>query len=62
VTKEMQKRLNSQLDDPDFEPDPGEILEDFETGETPVIRRRNTRKSQQLSTSRGPSLRKRAKR
>jgi hypothetical protein len=55
------KRLNSQLDDPDFEPNPEDTLEDFEIGETPVIRRRNT-KCQQLPTSRGRPLRKRAKR
>lgn len=53
--------MNSQLDDPDFEPDSEDMLRDFEVRGTPV-RRRNTRKSPQPSSSRGERiLRKRVK-
>jgi hypothetical protein len=63
ATTRMPKRLNSQFDDSDFEPNSEDILEDFKIRETPVRRRRNTRKSPRPSpTKEGRILRKRVKR
>jgi hypothetical protein len=50
ATRRMPKRLNSQLDDPDFEPDSEELLDDFEIRKAPIKKRRNTRKSPQPSS------------
>jgi hypothetical protein len=59
----MHKRLNSQLDDSDFESNSEDMLRDFEIRETHIRRRRkNTRKSPQPSSSTGGRIiRKRVK-
>jgi hypothetical protein len=62
-TRRLPKRLNSQHDDPDFEPYSDDTVDCFEIRISPVTRRRkNSRLSPQPSSSReGRSLRKRAK-
>lgn len=59
----LPKGLNSQHEDPDFEPDSEAMSDSFEVRTPPISRRRkNARLSPQPSSSReGRSLRKRAK-